>query len=265
MKQSTIASASVPGPRRPRSALPGLRKWAVGAALVILAVAAATALGALHLRREHLQYRLLALEPNAAAVDPALVQLASQEAPPLFAAHCAGCHGADMRGRTASGAPDLTDGVWLYGDGSAYEIERTILYGVREGLGKSHNVTDMPAFGLTGKLSEAQIRALVQYVLLLSRQPHDPQQANEGRELWEANCADCHGFDAQGNNDYGAPDLTRNVWSSGGDAGALYHSIYFGQHHIMPGWYGVLTLEQIRALAVYIHTVSHPPPRVAVR
>jgi cytochrome c oxidase cbb3-type subunit 3 len=32
-----------------------------------------------------------------------------------FAA-CAACHGADGKGNTALGAPNLTDGVWLYGD-----------------------------------------------------------------------------------------------------------------------------------------------------
>src|SRR6185436_18375374 len=29
---------------------------------------------------------------------------------------CAACHGADGKGNTQLGAPDLTDGVWLHGD-----------------------------------------------------------------------------------------------------------------------------------------------------
>jgi cytochrome c oxidase cbb3-type subunit III len=257
--------ASAPGPRRARTPLGWSRRWAPAAALVVLMVAIATVLGASHLRREHLQYRLLALEPNAAAADPALVRLASAEARPVYAEHCAGCHGSDMRGRQDLGTPNLTDAVWLYGDGSAYDIERTILYGVRAGSGNTHNVTDMPAFGLTGKLTEGQIRALVQYVRGLSALSHDAQQANEGRALWLTNCSDCHGFDARGNPDYGAPDLTRNVWNGGSDPQSLYNSIYFGQHRVMPGWFGVLTLEQIRALAVYIHTISHQPPPVVAR
>ena len=234
------------------------RKWAL-AVLALVLCGAASALAALHVRRDHLQERLLRLEPDAAGRDAVLVRFAAQQARPLYAAHCAACHGSDMRGSRVLGAPDLTDGVWLYGDGSVYEIERTILFGIRSGAGAAHNVSEMPPFGLTGRLSQGEIRALVQYVRRLSGLPHDAQQANDGKALWGANCSDCHGFDARGNNDYGAPDLTQNVWNNGGDPQSLYNAIYFGQHHIMPAWFGVLTLEQIRALAVYIHSVSHPP------
>jgi cytochrome c oxidase cbb3-type subunit III len=264
MRQSMIASGTVRGPRGPHRKLGWATKCALAAALVVL-IWVAIAIGARQLHREHLEHRLLALLPDAAGADPELVRLASDEAQPLFAQHCAACHGSNMRGRTALGTPDLTDTVWLYGDGSVYEIERTILYGVRAGSGKTHNVTDMPAFGLTGKLSEAQIRELVQYVRQLSGLSHDGEQAAEGRALWGENCGDCHGFDARGNSDYGAPDLTRNVWNSGGDVQSLYNAIYFGQHRVMPGWFKVLTLEQIRALAVYIHTISNRPPVAAAR
>ena len=49
------------------------------------------------------------------------------------------------------------------------------------------------------------------------------------------------------------PDLTRNVWNSGSSSDDLYRAIYFGEHRVMPGWRGVLSLEQIRALAVYVY------------
>ncbi len=74
-----------------------------------------------------------------------------------------------------------------------------------------------------------------------------------------ANCPDCHGSDGRGNPDYGAPDLTANVWNSGGTDQALYDAIYFGQHRIMPAWIDTLTLAQIRALAVYVYSASQPP------
>jgi hypothetical protein len=50
------------------------------------------------------------------------------------------------------------------------------------------------------------------------------------------------------------------VWNSGSSAEDLYRAIYFGEHRVMPAWRGVLPLEQIRALAVYVYWVSHPPP-----
>jgi cytochrome c oxidase cbb3-type subunit 3 len=170
-----------------------------------------------------------------------------------------------MRGNTALGAPNLTDQVWLYGNGTVYDIERTILYGVRTGLSKSHNVTDMPGYGLRGRLTAGQVDSLVQYLLKMNGRPHQAEAAEEGRALYygAANCGDCHGSDARGDSDYGAPDLTAGVWNSGGDPQSLYRSLYFGRHRIMPAWIGTLTLEQIRALAVYVYTASHPSRRPA--
>jgi len=232
-------------------------KWGLSSGTAVLI--GVVILAQSHWRAERLQNRLLELAPEAVAADLSLVRYASNQARPLFAMHCAACHGADMRGNPALGAPNLTDDVWLYGDGSLYDIERTLLYGIRSGADNAHNEADMPAFGLRGILTESQIRAVVQYLLQLNGRPYDVQAANEGRAVYigAGNCADCHGPDARGNNDYGAPDLTRNVWNSGADPQALYRAIYSGQHRIMPGWRGTLTLEQIRALATYVYTVSH--------
>lgn len=230
------------------------------AALALVATAAAAWAGAEHMRRERLEERLLAAFPDQVVLDPELVRVAVAEARPIFAERCAQCHGRDLRGIAAVGAPDLTDSVWLYGSGSVYDIERTILYGVRSGLSKSHNVTDMPSYGLQGRLSDAQIRSVVQYLLKLNGRPHEAQAAEDGRAIYysnAANCGDCHGADGRGDSDYGAPDLTVNVWNNGGDAQSLYDSVYSGRHRIMPAWIGTLSLEQIRALAVYLHTVSH--------
>jgi cytochrome c oxidase cbb3-type subunit 3 len=77
---------------------------------------------------------------------------ASARAAPLFAQQCASCHGADAHGRTAFGAPDLTDAIWLYG-GLRGDIQTTI-HGGRGGV--------MPAW--EGRLSEAQMTALAVYV-----------------------------------------------------------------------------------------------------
>jgi cytochrome c oxidase cbb3-type subunit 3 len=40
-----------------------------------------------------------------------------------FGTFCAACHGADGKGNPAMGAPNLTDGVWLYGSSEATIIE----------------------------------------------------------------------------------------------------------------------------------------------
>ncbi len=244
---------------------PFLWKWALAAVVIVLA-GAAIAAGDLRLHRERLEHRLLAVLPDQAPADPALVRFAVAQARPLFQQYCAACHGADLRGNTALGAPNLADRVWLYGTGRVYDIERTILFGIRSGNSKARNVTDMPALGLRGVLSDAEIRDLVQYLLKLNHRPYQAEPAEEGRALYytaRADCSDCHGGDARGDYDYGAPDLTVNVWDSGGDPQSLYDSIYFGRHRIMPAWLGTLSLEQIRALAVYLYTVSHAPSAAA--
>lgn len=249
----------------PVPALRGSRKWA--ALVIVLGVAVAIFIF-LHQRRELLQHRLLAASAEVIAADPALIRFATAQAKPLYAEHCASCHGADLRGNSALGAPNLTDRVWMYGSGGIYDIERTLLYGIRSGQSRSHNTAEMPAYGLTGRLSAAQIRSAVQYVLQLSGQPFASGAASEGKALFsgEGGCYDCHSTDGRGNSDYGAPDLTANVWNSGGDAQSLYNAIYFGQHRLMPAWLGTLTLEQIRALAVYLQSISQSAaPAAAVK
>ena len=75
---------------------------------------------------------------------------------PKFAI-CSACHGADGKGNQALGAPNLTDGTWLYGWG-----EDAIVAMVNNG---KTNV--MPAQGQ--RLSAAQIHVLGAYVWSLSQ------------------------------------------------------------------------------------------------
>ncbi len=253
------------GGRRPQRRRRAWWKWILAVAAIVLA-GAALAAADLRLHRERIERRLLAVLPDQAAADPALVRFAVAQARPLFEQYCAPCHGADLRGNTAIGAPNLSDHVWLYGTGRVYDIERTILFGIRSGDSKARNVTDMPALGQRGALTDAEIRDVVQYLLKLNHRPYQAEAAEEGHALYytaKADCSDCHGGDARGDSDYGAPDLTVNVWDSGGDPQSLYDSIYFGRHRIMPAWIGTLSLEQIRALALYIYTVSHGPGAAA--
>jgi cytochrome c oxidase cbb3-type subunit III len=44
---------------------------------------------------------------------------------------CFDCHGDNAKGDSAIGAPNLTDGIWLYGDGSMDTIRRSVERGLR--------------------------------------------------------------------------------------------------------------------------------------
>ncbi|WP_438957883.1 cytochrome-c oxidase, cbb3-type subunit III [Porticoccus sp.] len=75
----------------------------------------------------------------------------------LFATYCAACHGADGTGNKMLGAPNLTDGIWLYG-GSPTLVRHTIRNG-RNG--------NMPA--QADKLKAEKIHLLTAHVYSLSK------------------------------------------------------------------------------------------------
>ena len=81
---------------------------------------------------------------------------------------CFDCHAPDAKGDATIGAPNLTDSITLYGDGSRAALAMSIAYG-RQGV--------CPAW--SKRLSPAGIRELALYVFSLShpdaRQPVDPR------------------------------------------------------------------------------------------
>jgi cytochrome c oxidase cbb3-type subunit 3 len=89
------------------------------------------------------------------AADPAAVERGRAQ---FKAAGCWDCHGPDGGGDTSIGAPNLTDKIWLYGDGSIDAIKTTITYG-RHG--------EMPAF--TGRITPFQVRSVSLYIASLSQ------------------------------------------------------------------------------------------------
>src|SRR5262249_32081384 len=77
-------------------------------------------------------------------------------------AGCFDCHSQDGRGDPAIGAPDLTDRIWLYGDGSNASIADVIIYG-RGGACPAH----------ADRLAPAEIREVALYVYGRSHRPSD--------------------------------------------------------------------------------------------
>jgi len=77
----------------------------------------------------------------------------------VFTNTCAACHGVAGEGSQAVGAPNLTDGTWLYG-GDRDSVHQSV-WGGRHG--------QMPAW--EGRLSTAERRLLTLYLLDLGRDP----------------------------------------------------------------------------------------------
>jgi cytochrome c oxidase cbb3-type subunit 3 len=233
----------------------------------LAAIVIAVSLLGYGLHRRSREAQLVRLWPEQLAHDPALLNFAVSLARPVYAAHCASCHGADLGGDRRIGAPNLADSVWLYGDGGIGDIENSILYGIRSGHPKAHNVTDMPAEGRSQQLSSAEVDDVVEFVLALSGQSHDEPAAVRGHGLFydKGNCFDCHARDALGNTDYGTPSLLGPGWIYGGDRQTLRQTIYNGRHGMCPAWIDKLTPVQIRALAAFLYVASQPDSRTAAR
>ena len=228
--------------------------WIGGAAALIAAVLIWSAV-----RDHQMASRLLSTDPDKIPAQAELVRYADGLAKPAYAAHCASCHGADMKGDQKKGAPNLADGIWLYDFGAVGDIERTILYGIRSGNAKARNITDMPPIGRNMQLSPAEIADVTTFVLSLTHHQKDAAAVARGGQIFQTKgvCYDCHSSDAAGNPDYGSPAFTDADWIYGGDYDSVYRSIYSGRHGLCPAWIDTLKPKVIRALAVYLHQVSH--------
>jgi cytochrome c oxidase cbb3-type subunit 3 len=197
------------------------------------------------------------------AADAALAAHAAAVAQPLYARHCAACHGGQRKGDQARGVPNLADGHWQWNDATAdselQALVQTLRYGIRSGHAKTRNYGDMPAYaGGAAKLSDAQVDDLTDYVLSLSGRPHDAPAAARGKALYNGapNCFDCHGADGSGNPDWGASDLgakADSAWLYGAQREAVRRSIALGRHGSCPDWEGRLNDSQLKALAVWLH------------
>jgi cytochrome c oxidase cbb3-type subunit 3 len=101
---------------------------------------------------------VLSLSGRQSEVAASTEMLAAGKA--TFATMCSACHGADGKGNSALGAPNLTDRIWLHG-GSLADIRETITNG---------RTNQMPAH--LERLGETKVRLLAAYVLSVS-QPMD--------------------------------------------------------------------------------------------
>jgi len=95
--------------------------------------------------------------PQIAAVADQVLALsgrgqAGEEGATLFADNCAACHGEDGKGMAELGAPNLADGIWLYGGGKDAVVAQV--------ASPRHGV--MPAW--SGRLNDVSIKQVSIYV-----------------------------------------------------------------------------------------------------
>ncbi len=185
--------------------------------------------------------------------DPALLALARARGKAVFGDNCAPCHGSGAVG--SKGFPNLNDDDWLWG-GSLNQIMQTIRFGARSGNDAGHQ-GQMLAFGKDGTLKPEQIVTVANYVRSLSGLSTRPNyNAAEGAKIFAENCASCHGENAKGNHEVGAPDLTDKIWLYGADEATIIESVTNGRVGVMPAWDGRLDPVTLKAMAVYVHSLG---------
>lgn len=188
--------------------------------------------------------------------DANLMSIVRSTGHQLFGDNCAACHGIDGKGR--ANYPNLTDDDWQWG-GDVQRIAETISVGVNT-ANPGTRLAEMPRFGVDQMLPAEDIEKAANYIYSLSNPDHTTTGAAEkivaGREVFVANCATCHGDDARGKSDVGAPNLTDKRWLYGGDMETIITTIHGGRRGHMPTWDQRLTLTEIKILALYVHSLG---------
>jgi len=197
--------------------------------------------------------RIKASSVEEIRADPQLREFAMAGGRSAFAVNCSQCHGQGAAG--SKGYPNLNDDAWLWG-GSPEQILHTITHGIRNADDPDARWSEMPKFGKDGLLTPVQVRDVVEHVLALSGQEADAGRAAAGATVFAEQCAACHGENAKGNTELGAPNLTDSIWLYGGDRAAVTESVNNARFGIMPAWGLKLDETTLKQLAVYVHALG---------
>ncbi|MFD1747588.1 cytochrome-c oxidase, cbb3-type subunit III [Rhizobium helianthi] len=195
--------------------------------------------------------KIAALPVKEILADPQLTQFATAAGAAAFKVNCVQCHGSGAAG--GAGYPNLNDDDWLWG-GNIEQIQQTIAHGIRYNADADTRVSEMPAFA--DILKPEEVRQVAAYVVSLTGTPHDSALVEPGRQLFADNCASCHGEDARGNREFGAPNLADAIWLKVQGEEQIAAQIRQPKHGVMPGWNVRLGDATVKELAVYIHSLG---------
>jgi cytochrome c oxidase cbb3-type subunit 3 len=178
------------------------------------------------------------------ANDPAALNIGRN----LFLNNCATCHGSDGGG--APGFPNLSDQDWLWG-GEPDTVAATIANG-RMGI--------MPPWGEA--LGAQGVENVLAYVLSLQGRKLEAGDVKAGAAKFAELCAACHGPDAKGNAQLGAPNLSDGIWLHGGSLASIRETIEKGRSGVMPAHAERLGETRVKLLAAYVLSLGRQQPDV---
>ncbi|MFK5997930.1 MAG: cytochrome-c oxidase, cbb3-type subunit III [Rhodobacterales bacterium] len=206
---------------------------------------------AVNAQNAEIEAKLLATPIADISKDTDLKRFATADGSAVFKTFCAQCHGAGAQG--AKGYPNLQDDDWLWG-GDLATIATTIHHGVRFSGDEDTRFSQMPTFSEI--LEKDEIANVVEHVLQVSGQKYDAAKAAKGATVFADNCAACHGDNAKGGREVGAPNLTDAIWLYGGDRATITQTVTNSRFGVMPAWQGRISETQIKAVAFYVHQLG---------
>lgn len=168
-----------------------------------------------------------------------------------FKVNCIQCHGTGAQG--SAGYPNLNDDDWLWG-GKLEDIHTTLNHGVRYASDADTRVSEMPKFG--DILKPEEINHVASFVANMTTPQTDAAAVTAGKELYAQNCAACHGDDAKGNKELGAPNLSDAVWLYGSSVEQIAAQIRVPKQGAMPAWGARLGDVAIKELTVFVHSLG---------
>lgn len=186
--------------------------------------------------------------------DKDLSQFATEGGAAAFKINCSTCHGSGAAG--GPGFPNLNDNDWLWG-GDLDAIYLSIAHGVRStgsNSGAETRTSEMPAFKEILKPDE--ITQLAAFLVSLTGKSAKAAMVAQGKQLFADNCAVCHGDEAKGNREFGAPNLTDAIWLKGEGEVAVASQIANPKHGMMPAWLPRLGDSTVKQLAIYVHSLG---------
>jgi len=136
------------------------------------------------------------------------------------------------------------------------EIAYTLRHGIRYEQDPDTRFAEMPAFGRDEILAPDEIWDVVAYVRSLSGLETGQGSKPAGAQIYNEQCSACHGTNAEGIAELGAPSLADAIWLYGADEETVYESVYNARAGVMPGWADRLDEATIKKLAVYVHSLG---------
>lgn len=185
------------------------------------------------------------------AKDKALLEFATAGGAAAFKNNCAPCHGSGAAG--SKGFPNLNDNDWLWG-GKVEDIYTTLAHGIRYAGDPDTRASEMPAFA--DVLQPEQIKQVAAYVVSLTGKASDEALVAPGKQVFVENCVACHGENAQGMREFGAPNLADAIWLKVNGEEEIAAQIARPKHGVMPGWGARLGDTTVKQLAVYVHSLG---------